>query len=359
MKTTLRLIPLLAVLFLLCTDVQAQDPRFSQYYASPLTLNPATTGVFPGNYRITAIYRSQWRSVLNGESVPLFRTFSGSYDMRFGGLGKMGDAFGVGVVFLTDKAGEAEFGTNQINVSLAYHKSLSTQENHYIGLGFQGGVANRGINYANLRFGNQFDGEGFNPILQSNETLDDDNFWYYDINVGLFYYWVNPNSSNKGRTNIYAGFSVNHLNTPNMSFYQGQSSDLYMRYVGNVGAQFPLGSGSRLDLLPQVMFMMQGPHFETNVGTYVKIFFVQNKPNENAFYIGPYYRIVGGVNGTGSEALILAARLDYSTFTMGISYDLTFSDLTDATNTRGGFEISLQHVGTFKQKNKTKFCPRF
>ena len=364
MKTISRLLPLMLIAMLFSMDAQAQDPRFSQYGASPLTLNPAQTGAFGGSYRVSMIYRSQWRSVLNGESVPLFRTFSASYDMRFGGIGRMKDACGVGVAFLTDKAGEAEFGTNAVSLSGAYHKSLSTKQNHYIGLGFQFTMANRGIKYANLRFGNQFDGEGFNSSLGSGETLDDNNFWYYDVNVGLFYYWVNPNSSNKGRTNIYAGFAVSHLNQPNQSFYSGQNANLYIKYLGNIGAQVPLGRNSRVDLLPQVMFMSQGPAFETNMGAYFKIFFVQNKPNENAFYIGPFYRIVGQDNvtakgGIASEALILAARLDYSTFTMGISYDLNFSDLTVASNTAGGFEISVQHVGDFKKKNKTHFCPRF
>lgn len=364
MKTIAKLLSLTLVVLLLSQDMRAQDPRFSQYAASPLTLNPAMTGVFNGNYRVSAIYRSQWRSILNGESVPLFRTFSASYDMRFGGIGQLGDAFGLGVVFLTDKAGEAEYGTNQVTLSLAYHKSVSRKQNQFISLGFQAGFANRGLNYNNLRFGDQFDGEGFNPNLQTGEVIGDDNFWYYDINVGLFYYWVNPNSSNKGRTNAYAGFSINHLNRPNQSFYEGQDANLYMKYTANIGAQFPLGRDSRVDLLPQAMILMQGPAFETNMGAYVKIFFQQNKPNENAFYIGPFYRIVGRDNvtddgGITSEALIIAARIDYSTFTMGLSYDMNFSELTDATNTRGGFEISLQHVGSFKKKNKTHFCPRF
>jgi len=61
----------------------AQDPHFSQYTASPLYLNPAMTGVFGCNYRLTMIYRSQWSSVLRDEAVPMFRTTGASYDMRF------------------------------------------------------------------------------------------------------------------------------------------------------------------------------------------------------------------------------------------------------------------------------------
>src|ERR1700746_1724524 len=39
------------------------DPHFSQFYAFPLYLNPAFTGVMDGDYRATAIYKNQWLSI--------------------------------------------------------------------------------------------------------------------------------------------------------------------------------------------------------------------------------------------------------------------------------------------------------
>ncbi|RYE57530.1 MAG: type IX secretion system membrane protein PorP/SprF, partial [Sphingobacteriales bacterium] len=38
----------------------AQDPRFSQYFAAPLALNPAYTGYFDGIYRVAINTRKQW-----------------------------------------------------------------------------------------------------------------------------------------------------------------------------------------------------------------------------------------------------------------------------------------------------------
>lgn len=362
MKQISRLLILVLVFALVGKDAMAQDPRFSQYNASPQTLNPAMTGLFNGTYRVTAIYRSQWRSILGDEATPLFRTFSGSADMRFGGIGQMNDAFGFGFVFLNDQAGEAQFGTNQINMSFAYHKSLSRDGNQYLTLGIQAGAAQRGLNYNNLRFGNQFDGEGFNPILNSGEVIGDSKFMYFDVNAGLMYYYASK--KNKGRFNVYAGFSVSHLNTPNQSFYEGQNADLPMKYTTTAGARVPLGKRSQVDVLPSIMILNQGPAFEMNLGAMAKIFFDRTDPNGNAFYVGPYYRIVGRDNvtdkgGITSEALILAARLDYLGFTMGLSYDLNFSELTNATNTRGAFELSLAYVGDFKKGPSKIICPRF
>ena len=42
---------------------QAQDPHFSQFFASPLTLNPAFTGKFDGQWRLAANHRDQWPSI--------------------------------------------------------------------------------------------------------------------------------------------------------------------------------------------------------------------------------------------------------------------------------------------------------
>lgn len=340
------------LLFVLLTAVglKAQDPHFSQYSMMPIYLNPAMTGVYSGNYRVNALYRSQWQSILKNESTPMFRTIGASADFRFD-VGKK-DAVGAGVQFINDRAGAGNFGTNQVSISASYVKALNYRATNFLSAGFIGGVGQRSVNYQSLRFGNQFDGEGYNPLLTSGEVLGD-NFTFFDLGVGVFWYFV------KGkRTNYYAGVSVNHLNRPNMSFYDGENAKLYMKINFNAGVQVPLGS--QLDLLPSVLFMNQGPAIETMIGTYFKVFFNSAEPNGNAFYIGPYYRIVGAENqAIASEALILAARVDYSSFTVGFSYDLNFSELTAASNSRGGFEVALMHIGSWKKKNKTLFCPRF
>jgi len=44
---------------------KAQDPEFSQFFASPLTLNPALTGKFSGSLRVAGNYRNQWPEINN------------------------------------------------------------------------------------------------------------------------------------------------------------------------------------------------------------------------------------------------------------------------------------------------------
>src|ERR1700748_3191093 len=69
------------IAFLLAsTSIRAQDPGFSQFFASPLTLNPALTGKFNGVVRVAGNYRNQWPSINNAfitstisVDAPIFR----------------------------------------------------------------------------------------------------------------------------------------------------------------------------------------------------------------------------------------------------------------------------------------------
>src|ERR1700750_1572974 len=64
MKTTLRCILFIVAVWSV-QSLKAQDPGFSQFFASPLTLNPALTGKFNGVVRVAGNYRNQWPSINN------------------------------------------------------------------------------------------------------------------------------------------------------------------------------------------------------------------------------------------------------------------------------------------------------
>ncbi len=40
-----------------------QDIHFSQFFETPLLRNPALAGIFTGDLRVQALYRTQWNSV--------------------------------------------------------------------------------------------------------------------------------------------------------------------------------------------------------------------------------------------------------------------------------------------------------
>ena len=126
-------------LFAFSFSVKAQDPNFSQFFASPLTLNPAMTGKFDGLYRVAGNYRNQWPTINNA-----FVTYTASLDGHIlADRIPEWDQFGVGIMGFSDKSGNGVLQNNYAALSLAYHKALDENGWHQIGVGFQGTYLNK------------------------------------------------------------------------------------------------------------------------------------------------------------------------------------------------------------------------
>src|SRR5882672_2541949 len=95
----------------------AQDPNFSQFFASPMTLNPALTGKFDGVYRVAGNYRNQWPSINNA-----YVTMTASFDMPImKSRIPENDVFGIGFMGYSDKAGDGVLNSTYYALSAAYH----------------------------------------------------------------------------------------------------------------------------------------------------------------------------------------------------------------------------------------------
>ena len=97
--------------------ISAQDIHFTQFYMSPLNLNPALTGVMNCKTRMVANYRNQWSAILTANA---YNTYSVSYDQKIP-VGRE-DYFGIGGSIWGDVAGASRFGTTQGRISLSYSK---------------------------------------------------------------------------------------------------------------------------------------------------------------------------------------------------------------------------------------------
>ena len=56
----------------------SQDIHFSQNHLTPLLLNPANTGNYIGNWRLSNIMRTQWKQF----SDPGYQTIAFGYDQK-------------------------------------------------------------------------------------------------------------------------------------------------------------------------------------------------------------------------------------------------------------------------------------
>jgi len=335
-----KILLLTAVIFSLAS-LKAQDIHFSQYNAQPLLLNPALSGLNECDYRVGGMFRTQWYTVSAGNT---YRTTSVFADMAVYKPRKGSNFLGAGISFFSDQAGDLNYSTNKVDVSLAYHIIIDKGTKQSFSVGLQGGFAHRGLDQTKAVF--EYDPITGEPVLSNSEALDRDPLFYGDASLG-FLYSVAP----KRRSSMYFGFAIQHLNQPNISgFYSKNDNEKqYMKFTGHFGSSFPLSK--RLYIQPGFLILKQGPSFEATISNYFK-YKLSDLPNNNtAFYIGTSYRVL--------DALIFAARADVKGFSINFSYDVNLSKLTAVTQANGGPEIGLIHTGCIKREVKQGYCPDF
>lgn len=342
----------LIIVFALVTSVglKAQDIHFSQFYMSPLNLNPAMTGVMNCNTRFVANYRNQWASVLGNAA---YNTYSVSYDQKVP-VGRS-DYFGIGASFWGDVAGASRFGTQQGRLSLSYSKKMGgyRKKAHYLVIGAEAGLSNRGISQENLRWPSQHDGNGgFDPTMPTLENLGRTSFLFGDISAGMLWFSVLDQN-----TNFYVGGAFHHLNQPNLSFYNGQVETLDTKFTLHGGGQFRVAN--RISLIPNLVGMFQGPHTEINLGTSLRFAMGSGRNSNQSWDVGMWGRFgTQQEGGAHMDAVVLAARFDYDNYGIGFSYDINVSSLSQASNGNGAFEFSLIYT-ICGPENRGVYCPKF
>lgn len=347
-----------ALLFALGGPVSAQDYHFSQFFATPVYLNPALTGLFPGRYRVSLATRSQWAQTLE---TP-FSTTAFSADFHYFVNPKKRqykDAFGVGVVFSSDRVSEFNYSVNQIMISGAYHKSLDPRNNQTLSFGFQLGVVQRNVSYDQLTFEDAFDGMSTYVEGASGEIsgLPANNYAFGDYQLGLNYAYT-P----KKETAVFVGASIHHFNQPEQSFFaeatRGEdvevTSVLDRRYGGYVNLRVPLARA--VTLSPRVYAFSQGPHRVANAGSNLR--FLLDDSRGTAFHIGAYARGVGNESGFGFDSAVGLVGFEIARFLVGVSYDVGLNGLQTSRRHQGAFELNIAYLGQ-SDDDETVPCPRF
>lgn len=346
MKRTLQKVWCVLMLGLLanCPQLLAQDIHFSQFFETPLLRNPALAGIFTGDVRIQAVYRTQWNSV----TVP-YQTGSlnGEYKKS---VGRGDDFLTLGGQILYDKAGTVALSATHILPTLNYHKSLSAERNSYLSLGFMGGWVQRRIDRSKITTNSQFDGTGFNPGLADGETFPRSSYSYLDASVGVtFNSQVGQNEDN----NIYVGLAYHHFNkATKVSFYGNPNYEMIPKWVASLGVRMNMTDYSFFTLYGD--YSKQGPHTETIGGA---LYSIKLDDMDD-----PRYVIHGGAFMRWKDALVPTAKLDFLPMSISVSYDINLSQLRTASQGRGGFEMGLTYQKSLDRNNKSREslrCPSF
>lgn len=332
-------------------QTMAQDAQFSQYYNSPLTMNPSLTGAFNGENRLLVNYRSQWSSI----STP-YKTFAFSYDMGLRKKKGRTGFLGAGISFLSDRSGTSQLGLNQVNLSLAYHAHIS--DYNTVSAGIMGGFAQRSIDFSKLSWNSQYDGNNYDPNLPTDETGYSQNKSYGDFGAGLQWTYTKGEmyATANNQLNINLGVAAFHVNQPNIAFFSTEKDQLPIKIVLHGNSQIGF-SNSKFSIVPSFLYVQQGAQKDIIAGGLLRI-----RLQEESKYTG---FIKGAALSFGSlyrvgDAFIPDLQLEFSNYAMGISYDVNTSGLKYASSGRGGLEISLRWINPNPFAGKpTSKTPRF
>ena len=320
-------------------SLHAQGLHFSQYYNTPLLVNPANTALTPDvDYRAGVNYRQQWGAV----PVP-YRTVSAWADFVTARNTESTSWLGLGGAFFSDKSGNGDLALSRTSLFAAYHLALGY--NAMLSAGLSGAYNNRSVDFSKLVFDSQWDGFKFNTALPNREGGYTGQASYWDVGAGLAWAFF-PNE------NLYIQVSggAQHLNQPTESFYNG-ANRLGIRPTGHVDVLYKATPGFIIN--PSAYYTRQKGSQNLVAGAQ-SFFGVAGTGREaQQLIIGAYYR--------AGDAAIATAGYQWSGMRLVGSYDVTISGLKKAVPGAGAFELSFIYEGLYsggRTINKYN-CPRF
>ncbi len=301
----------------------AQDIHFSQYYFSPLSLNPANCGNYNGDFRGMANYRSQWREIDKA-----YNTISAGGDYSFYPFNNKVTG---GLFFINDKSG-VNLVVNKIFLSGAVARKIAGFDLH---VGLQPGVVLKSIDLNAHTYPNQLNwGTGYyDSSIPNMENSSQPNTSYFDLNAGF----IATKRINKLETEIgVAGF---HLNSPEESLISAtnklKSRKIYhleLRYFHN----------DKITFKPHVMLNATTKATDLIGGINIDFMLSKTPFFRNSLFGGFMWR--DGFKRI-SDAAIFTCGIHYLNYTFGVSYDVNVSELHTATNYKGAIEFALIYTG--------------
>jgi type IX secretion system PorP/SprF family membrane protein len=204
---------------------------------------------------------------------------------------------------------------------------LDKYGHHRLGIGFQASFVSKTIDYNKFLFSRQFTPIGFDPSLPTGEPRSTLNVNYPDMGTGILYSGISNTEQQ-----WYIGASYYHITRPNESMTGGEAK-LSPRTTIHAGYNFSANEMSKLYF--SGLYMNSAISSEVMIGSIYQQYlnFYEKKSSVLA---GIYYR--------HNESIIPYAGLESGDIQIGLSYDINISSLRTASNSRGGFELSLQYV---------------
>jgi type IX secretion system PorP/SprF family membrane protein len=318
--------------FLIYIPCRGQDPSFSQFFSSPLNINPSLTGHINEDWRVITNMRDQWI----GPASP-YSTGTICYDMKVlqnkAPNVKEKNVFGIGSMLMYDYSMYGVVKGEYGSIDLAYNIKLSEDDygnSHRLGLGFGGTYVRKFVDFNSLNFQTQYTGNGFDTNLPTGEAALSNMRPYFSLSAGAIYSYVTDQS------NLDIGGAIFHLNHPMQTFLANPNQYLPRREV--IHSNYERYMDDRVILNANGVYQYQSGASYFSIGGGLGY----NLNDEGNTIVN------GGVWYWSKNAIIPYVGIAYMSFQIGLSYDATVSKLAAAMERPNTWELSLALRG----KNK-------
>jgi len=272
------------------------EELFTHFMYNRLNFNPAYAGS-EGNIDVTAIYRNQWWSGVEGNPKSLNLTAHAPF----------GDdqTHGAGFSLISDDIGLDK----TISVNLSYAYRLKLDENNRLSVGLTPRFENvrRDWNEANLRHGAD--------VLNQNGVENNSTF-----NIGAGLYLNNPS--------FYLGVSVPRLLKNSLYVDEDEFGGSVNSYYGQIGFRAPLGKSGKVMFLPNAQVRLN-PNVPFDFDLNANFMFIKS------IVVGVSYR-----HEDSFDALL--TYIFNNGLRAGVALDFTSSELNRATT--GSWELMVGYT---------------
>jgi type IX secretion system PorP/SprF family membrane protein len=325
-------VKLIVLLIVASSFCYGQDPQFSQFFSSPLNINPALTARINSDWRFISNVKDQWI----GPASP-FITGTVSYDRKLfqnkiPNVDNSDDnVFGMGGMLMYDHAmsgiQKSTYGSLNLSYNVKFAEGLVGK--HRLGLGFGATYGRRYVDFSRLYFQEQWIGyNGFNTNLPTGEAALSEMKPWFSASTGLVYSYYTEKS------NFDLGAAVFHVNKPKQTFLEDPHQYLAMRKVIHANFETFIKENVVLNLNSIYQFQEEAKYY--SFGGALGYFIGNDQTtliNFGAWYwskhaVTPYIGLVKG------------------DMQFGASYDFTMSKLRYADPRPKTFELSIILRGT-------------
>ena len=344
---------LFSAVLLISTQVQAQHEYiFTNYYMSPMTLNPAMTGAYEGTYRVGGLRRQQWNA---SPSSSIFGTTSVFVDMPVVMIQKR-HWIGAGLSFYNDVAKNFANQDKTITattlkqtspaLSVAFHYALDKKYKNVLSFALKGGQCTYKVGLADIPLATSELNKAI-PTVDKSWRPQETTRPFLDLSLGLML-----KSKIDKKSDLTVGVSLGHINTPKYGFYtKGTAAELPTAFTGHL--EYNRMLTKKLTFSPNFLFRTIAGSKEVALQGIVGY---QLDPKRKDLILKGGL----GFRGFGNNAVNVLLGADYQNFKFMVGYDIPTGLIATVENST--IELAIHYTGKVYKSPVVKgihFCPKY